>query len=197
MKFSRRDRRALWVLAAAVVVILAWHFSLSEEPQPAVAAAENAIPLAEKQLARLRRQAASFEAHEKALQAAAEAQTEREKGMIQADTAAQAQAQLLQIFRRVAGAQSPPVEIRTVEMGQVRPLGEDYGEILVPVTFSCRIEQLVNLLAELTAQPELLATSELRVAAAEPKEKALTVRLTISGVAPRRLVPEQKGAASL
>jgi hypothetical protein len=117
----------------------------------------------------------------------------REQGLIQADTPAQAQAQLLQIFRRVASRQAPPIEIKTVEMGQIRPLGADYGELTVPVTFDCRIEQLLNLLADLTAQPEIVATSDLRITAGDARQKTLNVRLTVSGVAPRRLVPEKKG----
>jgi hypothetical protein len=122
---------------------------------------------------------------------------QRDKALIQADTAAQAQAQLLQIFRRLARAQAPAIEIKTVEMGQIRPLREDYGEIIVPVTFECRIEQLLNLLADITAQPELLSTSEMRIVAANQKEKTMTVRLTLAGVAPKRLAPQKKGQASL
>ena len=68
----------------------------------------------------------------------------REKGVIQADTLAQAQAQLVQIVRRLTNAQRPPIEIRSVEIGQARLLGEQYGEIWVPMSFECRIEQLVN-----------------------------------------------------
>ena len=40
-----------------------------------------------------------------------------------------------------------------------------------------------------------LATSEMRISSAKPKEKTLNVRLTLSGVVPRKLVPEQKGVS--
>ncbi len=121
----------------------------------------------------------------------------REKGVIQADTLAQAQAQLVQIVRRLTSAQTPPIEVRSVEIGQARPLGEQYGEIWVPMSFECRIEQLVNLLADMTAQPELIATSELRVSAANQTDKTINVRLIISGVVPRKLVPEKRGLGLL
>ena len=51
----------------------------------------------------------------------------------------------------------------------------------------------MNFLAALTSEKSLLATNEVRISSANPKEKTLTVRLTLSGVIPRKLVPEQKG----
>ena len=114
--------------------------------------------------------------------------------MIQADTAAQAQANLLDLVRRVARAETPPLEFGTVELRQeIEPLGADYGEVRISVPLTCKIEELVNFLADLTKQPEAIATTELRVAAADTKQKTISVRLTVSGVVPRRLVPEKKG----
>lgn len=196
MKLGKRDQRALLILAGAVVVILVLHFWMSGKEQVEAARTVESIPLAEKRLEKLRKLGATLPAKEKGSQAVLAALERREKGMIQAETAPQAQAQILQIFRRIATAQTPPIDLKTVEMGQVRPLGQDYGEISVPVTFECRIEQLVNLLADLTAQPEALATRDLRISVANAKEKVMNVRLTVSGLAPRRLVPEQKGAGS-
>jgi hypothetical protein len=80
-------------------------------------------------------------------------------------------------------------------MGQTRKLGDHYGEVLISVSFDARIEQLVNLLAELTEQPELISTNELRITGAAEKDKSMPVRLTVSGVVSRALVPEKKGFA--
>ena len=193
MTLTARDKRALGILAAATVVALAINYFLTREPAAAAKPAARSALIEEKRLEKLRRIAATLPAKEEALAAVEADLARREKGLIQADTAAQAQAQLLQVFRRLARAQAPEIEIKTVEMGQVRPLGKDYGEILVPVTFDCRIEQLLNLLADITAQPEAVSTSELRVTAADQKEKTMTVRLTLAGVAPRRLASEKKG----
>jgi hypothetical protein len=90
----------------------------------------------------------------------------------------------------------PPVEIRATELGGVRALGDAYGEAVVAVQIDCRIDQLVNILAALPSQPELLATSDLRVVSANAKEKTVGVRLTVSGVVPRRLVPEKKNGGA-
>ncbi len=113
--------------------------------------------------------------------------------MIPGDTADQAQAQLLQIIRRVARTQDPALDIRQSELGQPRPYGDAYGEVTVSVTIEARIDELVNLLAALSSQPEIIATGEVRCGAANPKTKAMSVRLTVSGLVPRRLVPDKKG----
>jgi hypothetical protein len=117
----------------------------------------------------------------------------RESGVIQAETAQQAQAQLLQVIRNLGKADD--IDARGGEFGPVKPLGADYGEVSVAVSFECRIEQLVNFLAALTSEKALLATSEMRISSSKPKEKTLNVRLTLSGVIPRKLVPEQKGVS--
>jgi hypothetical protein len=61
------------------------------------------------------------------------------------------------------------------------------------MTLECRIDELVNLLAALSEQPEIIATDEIRFGSANAKSKAMPVRLTVSGIVPRRLVPAKKG----
>ena len=130
-----------------------------------------------------------------AAKASAELAT-REKGLLAADTAPQAQAQLIQIVRRVGAVEAPPIEIRATELGAIRPFGDAYGEATVSVQIECRIDQLINLLASLASQPELVSASDVRINATNVKDKTVTVRLTVSGIVPRKLVPEKKGAAS-
>lgn len=193
MSLSARDKRALALLAPSVAAMLLYHFWTSEKTPEIVSAGSQSIPAAENRLMRLRRMTAELPGKDAALKQAKEELALREKGLIRAETASQAQAQVLQILRQLAKAQSPPIDIKGVELGQPRPLGEDYGEVTVSVSMECRIDQIVNLLAELTAQPELVATNELRFGAATDKQKMIPVRLTVSGVVPRSLIPEQKG----
>ena len=58
--------------------------------------------------------------------------------------------------------QVPPLDFGSVEIGQLRPLGDSkvYGEALVSVSFDCSIEQLVNTLADMTAEEEIVVTEE-------------------------------------
>ncbi len=193
MKLGQRDKRALMALAAAVAVVLIVQFGFPGESRPEVVGLAGGIPAAEKRLARLRQLAAAVPGKRQALKQATAELEQREQAVIQAETGAQAQAQVLQVVRRIAKAQSPPLEIRAVELGQIRPFGEQYGEALVSVTLECRIEELLNLLAELTRSGELVALSDLRIGSSNAKEKTVSARLTVSGVVPRRLAPEKKG----
>jgi hypothetical protein len=196
MTLASRDKRALLLLGVATAFSLTvWFWPENQGGGAAKTVSAGDIPLAERRLQRLRQLAATAPAREAALKQALADLSLREKGIIQADTAAQAQAQILQIVRRLARGQAPPLELSGVEMGPVRPLGNDYGEAVVSVTFTARIDQLLNLLADITAQPELVSTQELRVGAPGNKQKTMNVRLTFSGVVPRKLVPEKKGFA--
>jgi hypothetical protein len=200
MTMQPRDRRALALLAVSAILALAVRFWPSSDSTVAVVApAGNPVKQAETRLARLRESAATVPAKEEILKKVSADLAAREKGIITADTAAQAQAQLIQIVRRLGAAESPAIEIRSTELNGIRPLGDAYGEASVSVQIECRIDQLVNLLAALESQPELVATRDLRVTSSNAKEKTVGVRLSVSGVVPRRLVPEKSksGGAAL
>jgi hypothetical protein len=180
----------LW--GVAVLVILVWWLTLSGGDQPVVAAVDSA-PKAAKRLALVRELAAAVASREQELKTVTAGLAEREKGIIRAETLPQAQAQLLQIVRRVAGAETPPVEIRSVEVAPSGRLGDDYGEITIPINIECQIEQLVNLMADLTSQPELISVRSLRIGSRDVKDKTISVRIVVSGVVPAKLVPEKRG----
>lgn len=186
---GRREIVALSVTAAVCLTVYFW-----PSGAPAVVEATPAsIPAAERRLERLRQIAGTVPGKKKVAEELAGQTAELDKALLTGDTAAQAQANLLQIVRRLAREQSPPIDIGAAEIGTVKGMGRDYGETEVSVTTQCRIEQMVQLLADLSAQPELIATRELRVSALDQKQKTMTVRLTVSGMLPRRHVPEKKG----
>ena len=189
------DRRSLLILGTGVALVLFLRFVVMREKRPEAVTAIDSVPLAEQRLAKLRETVATVPGKEKAARQAAAELTSREKGMIRADTAAQAQAQLLEIIRRAGKEEG--IDVRGAEEMKVRPLSDDYGEVVVAVSFTCRIEQFVNLMTDLANRPELIATNEIRVAAANPKEKTVLVRLGLSGVVPRKLVPAKKGPAAV
>ena len=196
MTISARDKRTLLRFApvAGLLAILAiYRWVPWGGPEARVAASPvETVAIAERRLARYRQLAATVDVREASAKRAAASLASREKGIIQAATAAQAQAQLLQTVRRIGRAQVPPIDLRSVELGQMQPFGA-YGQTSVSVTFECRIEQLVNLLADLTAQPELVAPADMRITSSDQKQKLMQVRLTVAGVVPRALVPEKKG----
>jgi hypothetical protein len=186
MTLGDRDRRALIILGVALLAggLIYWlsSSSSSSSGQSAKIAPVDSIDRAQK---RLQTRQASLEL------------SQREKGLISGDTAEQAQAQLLQVIKRVAAQQTPPLETGQVELGRPRSYGSAYGVVSVSITLTCRIDELVNFLAALGAQPELTATEEIRFGAAHPKQKTMPVRLTVSGLVARRLIPAQKGLPQL
>jgi hypothetical protein len=194
MSTGKLDRRTALLLVLGVALILVLRFVVFADKQPAVVTASDSIPLAEKRLAKLRLIGATVPGKETVLKQVSSDLAAREKGIIRTDTAAQAQAQLLEIIRHAGKDEG--IDVRGAEEMKVRPLAGDYGEVVVAVSFTCRIDQLVNFMANLANRPELLASSGIRVSAANPKEKTVTVRLDLSGVVPRKLVPEKKGPVS-
>lgn len=193
MTLQPRDRRALILCGVAIAGILIYRIAATDPAVPETVRPAESSEVAEKRLARVRQMAGQVPAKEELLKQARADLLQREKGLLDGETAAQAQAQLISIVRKVGREEAPPVEIRSTEIGPVRPLGDAYGEVLVSMTVDCRIDQLVNLLSSLAAQPEIVATSDLRVGAARAKDKIINVRMTVSGVVPKRLVPERKG----
>ena len=194
-QLSDRDRRALSLLALALSLAgLAYYWpdaSASSGPEIAEAG-EGELEMAQRRRLRLQQIAAAIPAQQDLLKRVNADLAEREKGMIVADTAAQAQAQLVQILRQVGRQQTPPLELRGTEGGAVTALGDSYGQVIVGVMLDCPVEALVNYLTDLTRQKEILATQELRVASTQSKQKMLNVRLTVAGFVPRRLAPEKK-----
>ena len=196
MIMTDRDRKALQVLGGVLVVVAViyfWPEGSTAPGAPVAGVAADSPALVEQRLERVRRMMLLVPDKEAVLKGAKADLAGREKGLLQADTAPQAQAQLFQILRRVGRALPQPIDIRASEIGQAKSFGDDYGEVSVSVIFDCGIEQLVNYLADLGAQPELLATSELRVGLAREKDKVLPIRLTVSGLVPRKLIPDKKG----
>jgi|SRR5579863_93652 len=181
-------RTVAWGLVSVALSGLAY-FWQGSGGAAAVVAPTDSIALAEKRLARLRDTAATVPQKQDILKSVAADLAKRETGLIPGETAAQAQTELLTILRRLCAAQQ--IEIKATELPGISPLGDAYGEVNVAVTVECRMEQLINLLADLGGQPRLVTTSELQIIAANPKEKTVNVRLAVSGVTARKLVPEK------
>lgn len=198
MTITDRDKRALIALAVAAVIALAVFLWPDDTAVPEVVGTTDSANGAEERLERVRTLASQVPGRQEELKRLRAELKQWEEGLIQSDTGQQAQAEVLQILRAVGSSQTPAVEFGSVEIGQIRALegSEDYGEALVSVSFDCAIEQLVNLLADITGRPEAIVTDEIRIsprARKEHEEKLLRVRLRVACLVPRALVPEQRG----
>jgi hypothetical protein len=189
LTLSSKDRRYLAIVAVGVILIFA-RLEFHDDTVAAVVTADS-VPAAERRLERLRELASTVPGREAVVKQARAELLSREAGVLKADTAAQAQAQLLDVIRRAATANG--IDARGGEEMRVKPLADDYGEVSVSETFTCGIEQLVNFLADLANQPQLLAVTEIDISGGADKQKKVQVRLGLSGVVPKKLVPAKKG----
>ena len=196
MSVSPREHRALVILAAAVVLWAVLQFAVLPDkgsPSAAVVSAGSAS-LSSAQLrqrvALLRQTAAALPVREALLKQTDGDLADRERGIIQADTAAQAQAELVETARRVG--KTSEIDVRSGEFAAPKAFGE-YGIVYATISFDCHIEQLLNFLADLTREAELIVPSEERITSGNPKEKLMTVRMMLAGVVAKKLVPEKKG----
>ncbi len=193
MKLSERDRRALAIMAVTLIIGLVLRYAFSDRATATVSTGDDSIALAQQRLARLRQIAATVPAREAVGKQTAAELAGRERGILQADTAPQAQAALLEIARRIG--KSEQLDVRGGELGAPKAFG-DYGLVFATVTFECHIEQLVNFLADLSHAPELVVPSDERIASGASKDKTMVVRMVLAGVVAKKLVPEKKGLAS-
>src|SRR4051812_43925512 len=175
MSLSERDRRAVVVLTAALGGLLIYATSIrSCGGGGPVSAGGNSIRMAELRLQRLRELAATIPIREQISKQAARDFEGREKTLINAASAELAQEKLLEIIRRLAKAPASALDIRSQELGQAKPYA-DFGEVSVTILTTCHIDQLVNFLSDLTAQPESLGTEELSISGANLDTKMMQV----------------------
>jgi Tfp pilus assembly protein PilO len=189
---TERDKRAVILLGIALAVFGTIYFW--PEKKPEASRTVFSVPQAEKRLERMSRQAAALPAREEMLKKAKDELSRREKGILVADTPAQAQAKLLEIIRRVARTQQPPIMLRGGEFREVRPFGSAYGEASVTVQIEAGIEQILNFLADIGNQPELIALSDASFSQVTNKQKLVPARITVTGIVPRALVPRKEAA---
>jgi len=190
MNLSPGGRKLLVFLVPGLLLITAYTYFEDSPTTTAPAADSGNIALARQRTARLRQIAALVPAREAVMKQTTSDLADREHGILQADTAPQAQAALLEIARRVGKGED--IDVRGGDFGAPKAFGE-YGLVFTTVTFECHIEQLVNFLADLSHQPELIVPSEERITSGSAKEKLMNVRMVLAGIVPKKLIPEKKG----
>ncbi len=191
MNISERDKRMLMILAGALAVFALLEFVILPDNGPSTAGATQvSSPQLRQRLTLLRQTAATLPVRESLSKQTDSDLTDRERGVIQADTSAQAQATLVEIARRVGKLSQ--LDVRSNDFPPPKTFG-DYGLVYATVTFDCHIEQLLNFLADLTRESALIVPSEEHITSGNAKEKLMSVRMVLSGVVPKKLIPEKKG----
>jgi hypothetical protein len=188
-----RDRKALMLLGGTLVILAVYYLGFPGAGPTSTAVSANP-ELLQQRIARLRQLAATVPARDASMKEAGALLADREKGVLQADTAPQAQASLLEIARRVGKLSQ--LDIRGGEFGAPKAFG-DYGLVYATINFECHVEQLVNFLADLGKQPELIAPFEQHINSGSVKDKTVSVRIVLAGVVAKKLIPEKKGLGAL
>jgi len=184
------------VCGGAVVIALVVYLTLPEVGViPARTARIASVEIAQQRAARVRQLAALAPAREATMRQVTSDLADRERGMVPGDTAAEAQASVLEVARRVGKGNE--IDVRSGDFPAAKLFG-DYGLVYATVTFECHIEQLVNFLSDLAKQNELVVPTEQRInAGAQPKQKLVNVRMILAGVVAKKLIPEKKGLGAL
>jgi hypothetical protein len=191
MNLSKRDRTALTILGGALGVFLLVQYVVPPDKNaPASAAISMSADQLRQRVARLRQVAASLPVREALLKQTDADLADRERGIVQAGTAAEAQSEVLQTAERIGKANE--IDVHSGDFPAPRAFG-DYAIVYTTISFECHVEQLLNFLADLTHEPQLIVPSDERITATNAKEKTMTVRMTLAGVVAKKLLPEKKG----
>src|SRR5580765_5042497 len=105
MKIEKRERNLL-IVAGVLATLLVLRLGLGSSGPEVAEAATESVDMAEQKLAKLRQLAATVPGKENLLKQANAELANRESGVIQAETAAQAQGQLLQVIRNIGKAEN-------------------------------------------------------------------------------------------
>lgn len=187
-------KKLLYGTAGALLLsVLARYGAFGGGDSSAAAVAVDSVPAAERRLEILRRKAATVPGKEAVLRQVSGELQSREKGIVQAGSAELARAHLMELLHGVAAANGFDAS-GAENLPQPKMLGKDYGQVSVGVNFTCGIDQLVNFLAAIANEPEILATDGITITApgGQNKNKNIQVRMVFSGVIPKNLVPQQK-----
>ena len=191
-QLSRQRQLMLFGTLGVMIASVALRMTVFDNTQASVVQAHDTIPVAKQRLELLRRKAAMVPGKEVVLKQALADLQQREAGLVQADTAELARAHLMQVVD--AAAHSNGFEpTGAMILPEPRPLGKEYGQVLVGRQFNCGIDQFVNFLSALANEPEILATETVVVNPVRNKNKDIAVRLTLSGVVSKKLLPPKKG----
>jgi len=192
LTLTGREKKALIIWGAAVAIALIVYFTIPEVGViPARSARIANVEIAQQRAVRVRQLAALAPAREATMRQVTSDLADRERGLVPGDTAAEAQASVLEVARRVG--KGDQIDVRGGDFPAAKPFG-DYGLVYATVSFECHIEQLVNFLSDLAKQNELVVPTEQRInAGLQPKQKMVAVRMILAGVVAKKLIPEKKG----
>jgi hypothetical protein len=176
--FAAKDKKALLVLGFVIALYTTLQFAGLPLWDALQERGDN-LPVVERKLEKYRAVARTAELSRAEAASVETKLQEAEKGLLASKTPALASAELQQIANQLTAAES--IDIRSNQFLPVKPVGNEYIHIPVVLQFQCRLDQLVNLLTDVSAHQKRLAVSNLYIQALGGKDKQLTVAMELSG----------------
>ncbi len=187
LEIQSRDRRALAILtaAAALFVVMQLDFFFPSTGSPFVG---GSIDDAEERFLDAQVQARRKPLVEAKSQEAARTLAEFESGLLRAESAELAKAEMRQVVGNLLVAEG--ITMRSSRFGNVELERDHFAQVPLTVDFDCRVEQFVNWMATLSNSERLLTTRQIVLSPANPDTKAVRARVRVSGYLPVSRTPE-------
>lgn len=184
---QRRDRRALVVLlvAGALFAIMQLDFFFPSTGSPLVG---GSIEDAEERLLNAQVNARQKPLVQTEFEEAARVLTELENGLLQAESAELAKAEMRQLVGNLLIAEG--ITMKASGFGNVKLEQDHFAQVPLTVDFDCRAEQFVNLMAAFSNNERVLGTRRIMLSPTNTETKAIRVRATVTGYLPVSRTPE-------
>ena len=187
LEIQSRDRRALMILltAGALFAVMQLDFFFPSTGSPLVGGSIEG--------AQERFLDAQVQARQKPLvgaesQEAAKALAEFESGLLQAESAELAKAEMRQVVGNLLVAEG--ITMRASRFGNVELEQDYFAQVPLTVDFDCRVEQFVNWMTTLSNSERLLTTRRIVLRPTKTETKAVRAQVTVSGYLPVSRTPE-------
>ena len=138
------------------------------------------LPLRETTLLKYRQAVETASSQSEAAQTLETRLREAEAGLLENTNPSLAAAELQGLVKQITTSQA--IEVRSSDFLPVKALNESYAQVPLGLQFQCRLDQLVNFLAELQASPKFLTVPRLLIQTMGGKEKVVNVNLTVVGL---------------
>ena len=190
---AERDKKALKILGVALALFLLLQFGL---PAPSTggggasvsSVSDDSLAALEQNLAEMQARVRQRPVGQAELQWAEQSLASRESGLLDAANPALAQAEMRSLVGDLLNKEGIP--LGNSRFGTPELEGLDYVQTPIDITFTCAIEQLVNLVAEVGNADKLLTTRRIRVRPENKDTKSIQVDMRISGYMPVQRAPE-------
>ena len=186
LQIQSRDRRALIILFAAGALFTITQLDFfSSTASPLVG---GSIEGAQERFLDAQVQARQKPLVEAESQEAAKVLAEFESGLLQAESAELAEAEMRQVVGNLLVAEG--ITMRASRFGNVELEQDHFAQVPLTVDFDCRVEQFVNWMTTLSNSERLLTTRRIVLRPTNTGTKALRAQVTVSGYLPVSRTPE-------